>query len=55
MNPVIVNEQIFLVSDVLGAQEMRTYKQAEEAGSIAGFDMLESIDLATASPVAGPW
>ena len=34
---------------------MRTYKQAEEAGSIAGFDMLESIDLATASPVAGPW
>lgn len=34
---------------------MRTYKQAEEAGAIAGFDMLESIDLAIASPVAGPW
>ena len=34
---------------------MRTYKQAEEAGKIAGLQMLDSRDIAVASSVAGPW
>ncbi|KAK9812226.1 hypothetical protein WJX73_005226 [Symbiochloris irregularis] len=38
-----------------GLPEMRTYKQAEEAGKIAGLELVMSIDIATASSVAGPW
>ena len=37
------------------AQEMRTYKEAEEAGRKAGMQLVESRDIATASSVAGPW
>jgi hypothetical protein len=36
-------------------QEMRTYKEAEAAGKAVGFDLVSSYDVATASPVAGPW
>ena len=36
-------------------QEMRTYKQAEDAGKNVGFELVLSIDIASASPVAGPW
>lgn len=36
-------------------QEMRTYKEAEAAGKHVGFELVNSIDIATASPVAGPW
>ena len=36
-------------------QEMRTYKEAEQAGKHVGFELLGSIDIAVASPVAGPW
>ncbi len=36
-------------------QEMRTYKEAEAAGQHVGFELVTSIDIATASPVAGPW
>ena len=36
-------------------QEMRTYKQAEAAGKKAGLELVTSIDIAVASPVAGPW
>ena len=39
----------------LDRQEMRTYKEAEEAGRIAGFELVESVDIATVSPVNGPW
>ena len=34
---------------------MRTYKEAEQAGLDAGFKLVRSYDIATASPVAGPW
>ncbi len=34
---------------------MRTYKEAEQAGKHVGFELLNSIDIAVASPVAGPW
>ena len=34
---------------------MRTYKEAEQAGKNVGFDLVSSYDLATASPVCGPW
>lgn len=37
------------------AQEMRTYKEAEQAGKNAGFELVRSIDIATASPVTSPW
>ena len=40
---------------MLIAQEMRTYKQAEEAGKVAGLELVTSIDIAVASSVAGPW
>ena len=36
-------------------QEMRTYKEAEEAGKEAGLTLLNSYDVATDSCVAGPW
>ena len=36
-------------------QEMRTYKQAEKAGRDCGFELVLSYDVATASPVCGPW
>ena len=36
-------------------QEMRTFKQAEDAGKNVGFELVLSIDIAAASPVAGPW
>ena len=36
-------------------QEMRTYKQAEKAGTDCGFKLVLSYDVATASPVCGPW
>jgi len=38
-----------------GLPEMRTYKQAEQAGKNVGFELAMSLDLATASVVAGPW
>ena len=34
---------------------MRTYKEAEKAGKDCGFELLLSYDVATASPVCGPW
>ena len=36
-------------------QEMRTYKEAEQAGKHVGFELVGSVDIAVASPVAGPW
>ena len=36
-------------------QEMRTWKEAEEAGKKVGFELVTSIDLAIASIVTGPW
>jgi hypothetical protein len=36
-------------------QEMRTWTEAEEAGKKAGFELVTSLDVATASVVAGPW
>ena len=36
-------------------QEMRTYKEAEDAGKNVGFELVLSVDIAAASPVAGPW
>ena len=36
-------------------QEMRTYKEAEQAGKHVGFELVNSVDIAVASPVAGPW
>eukprot|EP00877_Chromochloris_zofingiensis_P006169 jgi/Chrzof1/1805/Cz10g21220.t1 len=38
-----------------GLPEMRTYSEAEDAGKTVGFELVTSIDLATASKVAGPW
>lgn len=38
-----------------GLPEMRTVAQAEEAGKEVGFKLLTSLDLAVASPGAGPW
>ncbi|GLC44114.1 hypothetical protein PLESTF_000693200 [Pleodorina starrii] len=38
-----------------GLPEMRTWKQAEDAGKNVGFELVMSLDLATASVVAGPW
>jgi len=38
-----------------GLPEMRTYKEAEQAGKNVGFDLVTSYDLATASPVCGAW
>ncbi|KXZ48131.1 hypothetical protein GPECTOR_30g227 [Gonium pectorale] len=38
-----------------GLPEMRTYKEAEDAGQTVGFELVMSLDLATASVVAGPW
>ncbi|GFR46821.1 hypothetical protein Agub_g8457 [Astrephomene gubernaculifera] len=38
-----------------GLPEMRTYKEAEDAGKNVGFELVMSMDLATASVVAGPW
>lgn len=34
---------------------MRTYKEAEKAGKDCGFELVLSYDVATASPVCGPW
>jgi len=34
---------------------MRTWKEAEDAGKKVGFELVQSIDLATASIVCGPW
>ena len=35
---------------------MRTYKEAEQAGKTVGFELVRSIDIATASPVVqAPW
>lgn len=36
-------------------QEMRTYKEAEQAGKHVGFELVHSSDIAVASPVTGPW
>lgn len=36
-------------------QEMRTYKQAEQAGKAIGFELVTSQDLAVSSIVCGPW
>ncbi|KAG1658478.1 hypothetical protein FOA52_006257 [Chlamydomonas sp. UWO 241] len=38
-----------------GLPEMRTYKQAEAAGKLVGFELMRSEDLATLSPVTGAW
>ncbi|GLI58783.1 hypothetical protein VaNZ11_000539 [Volvox africanus] len=38
-----------------GLPEMRTWKEAENAGKNVGFDLVMSFDLANASVVAGPW
>ncbi|KAK9827679.1 hypothetical protein WJX81_007793 [Elliptochloris bilobata] len=38
-----------------GLPEMRTYKEAEQAGKNVGFELVCSIDIATASPVSSPW
>lgn len=38
-----------------GLPEMRTWKQAEDAGKAVGFKLVTSLDLATASKVAGGW
>ncbi|CAL5219207.1 g998 [Coccomyxa viridis] len=38
-----------------GLPEMRTYKEAEQAGKHVGFELVGSVDIAVASPVAGPW
>lgn len=45
----------WLTGGCFGVQEMRTWKQAEEAGKKAGFVLLESLDLAVASPVTLGW
>ncbi len=37
------------------AQEMRTWKEAEDAGKKVGFELVNSIDLAVSSSVCGPW
>ena len=34
---------------------MRSYKEAEQAGLDAGFELVTSYDVATNSIVAGPW
>ena len=36
-------------------QEMRTWKEAEDAGKKVGFELVTSLDLAVASSVCGPW
>ena len=36
-------------------QEMRTWKEAEQAGKDSGFELVLSYDVAVASPVCGPW
>lgn len=38
-----------------GLPEMRTWKQAEDAGKAVGFELVTSLDLATASKVATGW
>lgn len=37
------------------AQEMRTWQEAEAAGKAAGFELVTSRDIATSSPLCGPW
>lgn len=51
-------EHVRIMDEILfgnGLPEMRTWKQAEEAGKKAGLELVSSLDLATASIVAGPW
>ena len=36
-------------------QEMRTWKECEEAGTSVGFELVESRDLATACDACAPW
>ena len=36
-------------------QEMRSYKEAEQAGIDAGLELLRSYDVATESSVSGAW
>ena len=43
------------LSDAAALQEMRSWKEAEDAGKKVGFTLLQSIDLARASIVCGPW
>ena len=43
------------LSSCADLQEMRTYKEAEQAGKNVGFHLVMSYDIATASPVSGPW
>lgn len=38
-----------------GLPDMRTWKQAEDAGKGVGFELIRSLDLASASIVCGPW
>ena len=44
-----------MISNRGALQEMRTYKEAEQAGKHVGFELVNSVDIAVASPVAGPW
>eukprot|EP01024_Parvocaulis_polyphysoides_P022733 TRINITY_DN2107_c0_g2_i6.p3 TRINITY_DN2107_c0_g2~~TRINITY_DN2107_c0_g2_i6.p3 ORF type:complete len:221 (+),score=23.88 TRINITY_DN2107_c0_g2_i6:450-1112(+) len=38
-----------------GLPEMRSWLEAEEAGKAVGFNLVMSYDMATSSPVNGPW
>lgn len=38
-----------------GLPEMRTWTQAEAAGKAVGFELVTSRDIATVSPLCGPW
>lgn len=49
------HENNILTAHLRLMQEMRTYKEAEQAGRDCGFELVLSYDVATASPVAGPW
>ncbi len=49
------DQHAWLSPFVSPAQEMRTWKQAEDAGKNVGFDLVMSMDLADASVVSGPW
>ena len=45
----------FLSPHCVLEQEMRTHKEAEQAGKTAGLELVSSIDIAVASAVASPW
>ncbi len=47
--------RVLLLAAAGGAQEMRTWKQAEDAGKAVGFDLVWSQDLAISSVVCSAW